>query len=125
MSVKFKNSLKDTSETLHMVSYYNLGDLQNNLLTKPSDSKAFQNVKPCKELLIAMENTTLGNSNKNSTGQTNTNNNSPLFATQKVKMNALNKVSSSNSNGNENTSTNEVPSNNTAGSIFSVDMGPN
>lgn len=133
MSVKLRNSQKNSIETLHMVSYYNLDDLSKNSLVRPSNSDFFKKIRPCRELSIAMENTALGNSNKslstfqmslNSNNSSNNNinktnnSNSPLFPAQKLKVNAINKnnieylTSTSNSN---------AVNSNTAGSTISVD----
>ena len=64
MSVKFKNRLKNSVETLHLVSYYNVDDVRDKKLIRPRDSPLFRSVKPSADLLAAVENTTLGNSTK-------------------------------------------------------------
>lgn len=78
-------------ETLHVVSYYKVDDVKQNKLSKIKDIEFFKDIKPCQELLIAMENTTLGNGNKNSNVNVNTNNNSPLNSNSDVRMNLLSK----------------------------------
>lgn len=64
MSLKFRDARKNTVETLHLVSYYNVEDVEKQRLTRPKDSAWLQGIKPCSDLLSAMENTTLGNSNR-------------------------------------------------------------
>ncbi|QLL33981.1 hypothetical protein HG536_0F03060 [Torulaspora globosa] len=66
MSVKFKDPRRNRVETLHLVSYYNVDDVNNQRLTRPRDSIFLKNVEPCAELLAAMENTALGNGSRSS-----------------------------------------------------------
>lgn len=65
MSVKFRDPRRNVVETLHLVSYYNVDDVNNQRLSRPRDMIFLKNVEPCVELLTAMENTALGNSNRN------------------------------------------------------------
>lgn len=66
MSVKFKDPRRNRVETLHLVSYYNVDDVNNQRLAKPRDSIFLKNVEPCAELLAAMEGTALGNGGRSS-----------------------------------------------------------
>ncbi|QLQ81591.1 hypothetical protein HG537_0F03520 [Torulaspora globosa] len=66
MSVKFKDPRRNKVETLHLVSYYNVDDVNNQRLARPRESIFLKNVEPCAELMAAMESTALGNGSRSS-----------------------------------------------------------
>lgn len=62
MSLKLKTS--NSQETVHMVSYYTAEDVENGKLQRPSQSAFFQELRPCPELIDAVDNSTVGNSSR-------------------------------------------------------------
>ncbi|AQZ18185.1 YHR177W [Zygosaccharomyces parabailii] len=82
MSVKFKTGQMTAPETLHIVSYYSVEDVHAGRLMRPKDSPFFAETKPSTELLVAMENTSLGSHGKVYSGTTSSSgtssDNSPL-----------------------------------------------
>ncbi|GAV48983.1 hypothetical protein ZYGR_0N03880 [Zygosaccharomyces rouxii] len=64
MSVRIKTPDMMSPETLHIVSYYAVEDVQSGKLIRPRDLPFFSGTKPSQELLIAMENTSLGSHSK-------------------------------------------------------------
>lgn len=60
MSVRVQTGDMAAPETLHIVSYYDVEDVQLGKLTRPRDLPFFNGTKPSKELLLAMESTSLG-----------------------------------------------------------------
>ncbi|CAI4060905.1 hypothetical protein SUVZ_05G0640 [Saccharomyces uvarum] len=73
ISVKLKRPPFNSIENLHIVSYYSVKDIKQNRLVTPKSSPFLKDIRPSQDLIIAMENTTLGNV-KNNTNTTNANN---------------------------------------------------
>lgn len=67
MSLKIKRSLH--LQTIHIISYYTANDVESGKLMKPSNSPFFSQIQPCRELIIALDNSSVGNS-RNSVAHT-------------------------------------------------------
>ncbi|AMD20733.1 HDL011Wp [Eremothecium sinecaudum] len=70
MSIKLKRTSR--AETIHIISYYTAEDVEAGKLMKPSNSPFFSQIDPCRELEIALENSSVGNS-RNSCAQASVN----------------------------------------------------
>ncbi|CAI4059959.1 Mit1p SKDI_05G0630 [Saccharomyces kudriavzevii IFO 1802] len=75
ISVKLKRPPFNSVENLHIVSYYSVKDIKQNCLATPKASPFLKDIRPSQELIVAMENTTLGNVKNNSTTNTSSSNN--------------------------------------------------
>ncbi|AQZ13787.1 YHR177W [Zygosaccharomyces parabailii] len=121
MSVKFKTGQMTVPETLHIVSYYSVEDVHAGRLMRPRDSPFFAETKPSTELLVAMENTSLGSHGKvysatTSTSSGTSSDNSPLVPGVNGKL-AFVDQQGAHSSANTNNNNNNGIFNSTAGSM--------
>ncbi|CCF60668.1 hypothetical protein KAFR_0L00610 [Kazachstania africana CBS 2517] len=115
ISITLKRLPYSYYENFHIVSYYTVEDVKQNRLITPKDSLFFRDVRPCPELITAMENATLGNSK----GHSKTNSITPPISNadsmDMATMDSRNTQPHMNHYNNFNTSQNQSQSNNKFG----------
>ncbi|AAS51911.1 ADL010Wp [Eremothecium gossypii ATCC 10895] len=60
MSLKLKRA--SHVETIHIISYYTAEDVESGKLLKPSGTPFFKQLQPCRELILALDSSSVGNS---------------------------------------------------------------
>ncbi|CAI4038459.1 hypothetical protein SMKI_05G0700 [Saccharomyces mikatae IFO 1815] len=89
ISVKLKRPPFNSIENLHIVSYYSVKDIKQNCLLTPKTSPFLKDIRPSQELIVAMENTTLGNVKNNSVTNGNSSNNINNKSNSSTPLNAV------------------------------------